>query len=470
MVEPTDVQPPAVPPLSTFIGSLSASGPAHCADGHGQPAAGGGTAGNEGQPNPTLPVTTTGKGEWSGECTQGRAVGESAAARCSEPHTDAHPHIPDSPPATQPAGACPTCGEVDGRGPGLLRRLEARVTRGEESSDHIRTFVQSGLLPQLQRPIHHRSTHIKSLRKELSESLGVCVAVDAVLAAVGVHPHAAVDVVDLCCGKGLTAVCLTLRRPNCCVVAIDRTAAASAPHLTPTAVYLEGNVHHAASVAALAAALRPGVPTVVCGMHLCGTLSVAAIEIFASLPDAVGCVLAPCCLPSRRRFDCRAALPGVYGSTDPRVQGAEWAKVLTAYLSTVPGTAVLECARDHHILSERNTCISAIRRTKPPPPPPLRTPGLQPDSGLCARQGEGGAVPKSDPAGPMHGEAVVPNTSTPWRGDGPLAILARSEREAAHKFVSQSVCSHCGTRGHAPSTCWILHPEQRPPWQAATPS
>eukprot|EP00035_Acanthoeca_spectabilis_P029086 m.473208 g.473208 ORF g.473208 m.473208 type:complete len:530 (+) comp33937_c0_seq1:32-1621(+) len=459
---------------------------------------------------------------------------------------------------------CSKCGAAVGRGPSQLRRCARQVAAGHERSAHLCRFVDTKVFVSLQSPEHHFATNTKTLRKELSESLGVVAAVQTVLAAAGLargppqpadltqppksrqpvqtsegqsslprnpgqaggragsnesdstavppgsgstevpsHGDASaavqpvdlvaappvkilpiasmrmegeqttdlsqgpVDIVDLCCGKGLTTVLLTLLsgNPDARIVAVDKVSAGSAPHLPEQAVYIEADVFDEGFPAQLRGSLRKGVPTVLCGMHLCGALSVAAIELFAELPDAVGCVLVPCCLPSRRRFNCRESLPTVYASSDPRVQGAEWARVLATFLGRVPGTEVTACARDNGILSERNTCVTAIRRAA--------AERFHPDDARAltnmAADGPANQRKKSEPlvaactsgVGGTAPGADATATAEDWRAGSVVAELSRRERLS--RRVSAKVCAHCGVRGHPNSKCWKVHPLQAPP-------
>ena len=61
-----------------------------------------------------------------------------------------------------------------------------------------------------------------------------------------------------------------------------------------------------------------GRPTIVLGMHLCGLLSIRAIELLARLPRVRALVLAPCCLPGAR--NAANTPPTVFAPKEPSQQ------------------------------------------------------------------------------------------------------------------------------------------------------
>ena len=69
----------------------------------------------------------------------------------------------------------------------------------------------------------------------------------------------------------------------------------------------------AALVAAHAAAGRP---TVVLGLHLCGALSLRAVQCLRALPGVRALVLAPCCVPVERGADDDATAPPPWSGAD----------------------------------------------------------------------------------------------------------------------------------------------------------
>ena len=65
------------------------------------------------------------------------------------------------------------------------------------------------------------------------------------------------------------------------------------------------------------------------GMHLCGPLSPRAVEIFAALPAAVGIILSPCCLPSKKL----SSVASDSGSTVPVDQYKHWSVTMSCVIT-----------------------------------------------------------------------------------------------------------------------------------------
>merc|ERR1711972_1263569 len=93
-------------------------------------------------------------------------------------------------------------------------------------------------------------------------------------------------------------------------------------------------------------------PVAILGMHLCGALSLRAIEAFATLESAAALVLAPCCLPSKK--DTAVAPPALFESNDGDKQYAAWCSHLErAIREAVPNSCVTARTVDD-ILSPKN--------------------------------------------------------------------------------------------------------------------
>jgi hypothetical protein len=129
-------------------------------------------------------------------------------------------------------------------------------------------------------------------------------------------------------------------------------------------------------------------PIVLVGMHLCGDLSLRAVDAFKEIPECACLVLAPCCLPKRGGLstppDLYAAAPDVPPHTSPSgatdVPGQadlqsqqHWAWV--AHLKTQLVAAVappvtakptsVDVREVRDVLSARNVLITATRGTRP---------------------------------------------------------------------------------------------------------
>jgi len=207
--------------------------------------------------------------------------------------------------------------------------------------------------------------------EELSESLAMLEALERMESELEVG-----HVVDLCCGKSLTAALVALRRPSLRVTAIDRVPPLQLPHYTEAGVgsvsYLQLDVLSDGFQAALAGRLAEvGEPAVILGMHLCGRLSEVAADAFRSLGLVRGCALAPCCLP--RADEAPPSMSGVYGAGAAEAEQHEaWWRHLEACLrAPAPGggpagAASVEVSRrrEAEILSPRRTVISAWKRRR----------------------------------------------------------------------------------------------------------
>merc|ERR1712113_383375 len=105
-----------------------------------------------------------------------------------------------------------------------------------------------------------------------------------------------------------------------------------------------------------------GRPTALLGMHLCGNLSLRAIDAFERLASVQIVVLSPCCLPAKAD---PASPPNLFLTKDSTEQYNRWGSYLEDRLRNVApeGTVVThEVALD--ILSPKNIVLCA---TKPVP-------------------------------------------------------------------------------------------------------
>ena len=119
-----------------------------------------------------------------------------------------------------------------------LAKAAQRAARGEETNGALCTFFMSGRHSALLHPAFHRIAQLRTVRKEISESLGILAALDAALPAIAVA-HSPDDasrslpgplhLVDLCCGMGLTAT-LAAQRYSGRVTAIDVREPSQMPH------------------------------------------------------------------------------------------------------------------------------------------------------------------------------------------------------------------------------------------------
>ena len=89
------------------------------------------------------------------------------------------------------------------------------------------------------------------------------------------------------------------------------------------------------------------------GMHLCGQLSVVAIELSKRCTHVAGLLLSPCCLPNHQH---RSSPAHLYASSDPLEQYRMWALHLAELIGTNNGVAA-HLEYDANILSERCAII-----------------------------------------------------------------------------------------------------------------
>ena len=144
----------------------------------------------------------------------------------------------------------------------------------------------------------------RTLLKELTESYSVLQKVRAQADHACGADGTGLVVFDVCSGKGVASLLLSIAIPGCRVVMIDSNAAMDLSHLSGRA-----NVEfHALSVfddvalrSLFAREARGAAWCVMVGTHLCGALSPRLIELFCRDVGGVGStvhglVLSPCCL------------------------------------------------------------------------------------------------------------------------------------------------------------------------------
>jgi hypothetical protein len=123
--------------------------------------------------------------------------------------------------------------------------------------------------------------------------------------------------VDMCSGKCLTGVLLTLLFPRARVVCYDWDTYMNTKHLdfVPGLKLVQEDVMSERFRDTLKqecdAAAGEGKLVCLLGLHLCGFLSTRFVELFNSIGSIAACVLSPCCMPSalqkEQRWTQRAA-------------------------------------------------------------------------------------------------------------------------------------------------------------------
>lgn len=103
---------------------------------------------------------------------------------------------------------------------------------------------------------------------------------------------------DVCSGKGLTAVLLSFLLPEAQCVLLDSNGAMDLGHVArrPNLRFEQLDLFGSAARAALDAAAQGGACCVAIGTHLCGALSPRLLDLARRVPRIDGLVLSPCCL------------------------------------------------------------------------------------------------------------------------------------------------------------------------------
>lgn len=184
--------------------------------------------------------------------------------------------------------------------------------------------------------LHHVSQR-KGWTREVTEAIAMLNGLHSIkAAATAVDPADNADdawhVIDLCCGKSHVSALVGVLHPAMLVTAVDRMDPKFLPH------YREAGLHNVqyAQLDVLAPSFAAKVESlirlgrrrrvVVLGMHLCGLLSLAAINTFHALGAVHALVLAPCCLPSKS--DGADTPAAVYMPRDPAGKFAVWCDFL----------------------------------------------------------------------------------------------------------------------------------------------
>uniref|UniRef100_A0A7S4Q895 Methyltransferase domain-containing protein n=1 Tax=Alexandrium monilatum TaxID=311494 RepID=A0A7S4Q895_9DINO len=253
---------------------------------------------------------------------------------------------------------CPVCGDVVKRRP-LLAFFWERAAQGGEDNALLRRFFAEERHRPLLEARYHQVNDARQLRKELSESVAMLEALRHAQPAFGREWH----VVDLCCGKSITAALVSLQYPEVRVSAVDRLEPRFLPHFNAgdgcSVQYAQLDVLHESFLAELQHLVQQASrPTALLGMHLCGKLSVRAIEAYARVPQVQTLVLSPCCLPRKGES---GSPPHLYASKDTAEQYRLWAQHLEAVLrNAVPGAQVVHTVLPE-VLSPRNAMLWATK-------------------------------------------------------------------------------------------------------------
>jgi hypothetical protein len=253
---------------------------------------------------------------------------------------------------------CPVCGDVVKRRP-LLKFFQERADRGQEDNALLRRFFSNKVHRALEQPRYHQVNGIRTIRKELSESIAVLEALECDLPCFSSSWH----IVDLCSGKSITSLLASLRHPGVTVSAVDRLDLRFVPHFASeeqgSIQYTQLDVMDESFIENLDRLVAESArPTALLGMHLCGNLSVRAIKAFQDIQAVHAVVLSPCCLPAKSDG---ATPPHLYHSKDADDQYKSWAHHLEDTLQNATPDAAVSFKVVHEILSPKNIVICAIK-------------------------------------------------------------------------------------------------------------
>lgn len=246
------------------------------------------------------------------------------------------------------------------------------------------------------------------LRKEISELFAVLHAVRECCEGLGLDdndnandgvPRIANDVVafenifliDLCCGKGITTMlCGAMDAANEIVrgggssnnhfLAIDKLMPHAMPHFANDGrtQYLRRDIMSDGMFDEISDIVRGqtithGRSCILVGMHLCGTLSERAIDIFHRTPEVRGIVLSPCCLPKRHELSMmsfeKSRPGGEASSANPESHNyLRWANYLVERIAGRysvgggEGVADVRLYTDEEMHTEKNAIVVGLRK------------------------------------------------------------------------------------------------------------
>eukprot|EP00931_Biecheleriopsis_adriatica_P117219 TRINITY_DN92757_c0_g1_i1.p1 TRINITY_DN92757_c0_g1~~TRINITY_DN92757_c0_g1_i1.p1 ORF type:complete len:411 (-),score=62.02 TRINITY_DN92757_c0_g1_i1:10-1242(-) len=177
-----------------------------------------------------------------------------------------------------------------------------------------------------------RTQRIPKVLKEFNEAAPVLARLLTWVSESKASGQKPLDIVDLCSGFGFLSMFASELLPKDsveCIYLVDKSWAnrgvqelsASSEHISNDHIYDHGewriplltlklDLCKGADVRGLAKhVIRDVRPTILCGIHLCGTLSLRASQLFndsvASGCGVIGLILAPCCLPKAQHRKCR---------------------------------------------------------------------------------------------------------------------------------------------------------------------
>lgn len=255
--------------------------------------------------------------------------------------------------------------------PRARARRAIDYARFDATNAHEASFSRSRLCAALRDdPALDSMARHKRLKKEITEAHAALAQVRRALRGHGdLGGGERLTFVELCSGRGFLALVLGDAFPRARIRMIDNDTRMDISHVK---AYSSVNTSfHALDLLSdeceefireAAASGGDGDLVVLVGVHLCGILSHRAIEIYERIPEVAALVVAPCCLPRRRRHDvfgyhCKDIAHSV--GVDPHQC---WA---TQLFFRLPLSSKRNMVVDHDMLSEHNTFLIARRPVEP---------------------------------------------------------------------------------------------------------
>ena len=253
----------------------------------------------------------------------------------------------------------------------LALQLE-RLAKHEASSAYVHRFLREPFLEEFRCSEPLRSLlAMRKAAKEVSEAYGAIACARELLVAPQAAGRVGVDgrgvvFLDVCSGRGLTAVLLSFILPGARVVLFDANGAMDLAHVAsrPQLRFCHLDLFGASASGALrqAAEAEGATVAIALGTHLCGALSPRLIDLCVRVPSIHGLVLSPCCL--------RGALGARISQAAKRRQRPPYT-LLVETLATLCARLVHERAppADSPPPSPIATAATTSKSPLPPPPP-----------------------------------------------------------------------------------------------------
>lgn len=252
------------------------------------------------------------------------------------------------------------------------------------SRKYLDRFLQSPAYEIICRIDYHGVNNMHKLRKEVSESYAMLDSIQGCCAELGIPETLDnVYVIDLCSGKSLTTAIGGALFPKGLFLAVDKLEPHFVPHFGQQAntEYLSHDVMTRPFFNLLeqkvqkVLRLEPDRVVILIGMHLCGHLSIRAIDLFHRIPLIRGMILSPCCLPKRYGIEIRPSVQDNDDTLAPTDIYGHWCNHLTEMIqkkgeavatttneqSSRPSESRVSMHRDRDMHTIKNCIIRTLR-------------------------------------------------------------------------------------------------------------